>query len=95
MQDVAPILALLAARLKQRESDYAELFDVLLGLSQSDVAMESVSLQIAHEARDDTPQALDAVWEEEQVKFVAEQGVVSLKSAAISVVLPGLSLRSI
>jgi nitrate reductase delta subunit len=74
LQDVAPILALLAARLKQRESDYAVLFDVLLGLSQSDVAVESVSLQIANEARDDTPQALDAVWEEEQVKFVADAG---------------------
>lgn len=59
---------------KQRESDYAVLFDVLLGLSQSDVAVESVSLQIADEARDDTPQALDAVWEEEQVKFVADAG---------------------
>ncbi|GDX06473.1 nitrate reductase molybdenum cofactor assembly chaperone [Buttiauxella sp. A111] len=74
LQDVAPILALLAARLKQRESDYAVLFDVLLGLSQSDVAVESVSQQIANEARDDTPQALDAVWEEEQVKFVADAG---------------------
>lgn len=74
LQDVAPILALLAARLKQRKSDYAVLFDVLLGLSQSDVAVESVSLQIADEARDDTPQALDAVWEEEQVKFVADAG---------------------
>ena len=74
LQDVAPILALLAARLKQRESDYAVLFDVLLGLSQSDVEVESVSLQIADEARDDTPQALDAVWEEEQVKFVADAG---------------------
>jgi nitrate reductase delta subunit len=74
LQDVAPILALLAARLKQRESDYAVLFDVLLGLSQSDVAVESVRQQIAGEARDDTPQALDAVWEEEQVKFVADAG---------------------
>ncbi|OAT19988.1 nitrate reductase molybdenum cofactor assembly chaperone [Buttiauxella noackiae] len=74
LQDVAPILALLAARLKQRESAYAALFDVLLGLSQSDVAVESVIKQIADEARDDTPQALDAVWEEEQVKFVADAG---------------------
>lgn len=74
LQDVAPILALLAARLKQRESDYAALFDVLLAISQSDVAVESVSQQIVDEARDDTPQALDAVWEEEQVKFVADAG---------------------
>lgn len=74
LQDIAPILALLAARLQQRESDYAVLFDVLLGLSQSGVAVASVSEQIANEARDDTPQALDAVWEEEQVKFVADAG---------------------
>lgn len=74
LQDVAPILALLGARLKQRESEYAVLFEVLIGLSRSDVALESVSKQIAGEARDDTPQALDAVWEEEQVKFVADQG---------------------
>ncbi|MCT4703606.1 nitrate reductase molybdenum cofactor assembly chaperone [Enterobacteriaceae bacterium H20N1] len=74
LQDVAPILALLSARLKQRESDYAVLFDVLLGLSESNVAVDSVSKQIADEARDDTPQALDAVWEEEQVKFIADQG---------------------
>ena len=29
---------------------------------------------LADEARDDTPQALDAVWEEEQVKFFADKG---------------------
>ncbi|MEL4016185.1 nitrate reductase molybdenum cofactor assembly chaperone [Dryocola clanedunensis] len=74
LQDIAPILALLGARLKQRESKYAVLFEVMIGLSQSSVAVESVSKQIADEARDDTPQALDAVWEEEQVKFIADQG---------------------
>ncbi|WP_455427916.1 nitrate reductase molybdenum cofactor assembly chaperone [Dryocola sp. LX212] len=74
LQDIAPILALLGARLKQRESKYAVLFEVMIGLSQSNVAVESVSQQIADEARDDTPQALDAVWEEEQVKFIADQG---------------------
>jgi nitrate reductase delta subunit len=73
LQDVAPILALLNARLKERESDYAMLFDVLLGLSESKVSVDSVRKQIANEARDDTPQALDAVWEEEQVKFIADE----------------------
>lgn len=74
LQDVAPILALLGARLKQRESDYSVLFKVLIAISQSDVTLDSVSRQIAGEARDDTPQALDAVWEEEQVKFIADKG---------------------
>lgn len=72
LQDIAPILALLSARLKQRESDYTLLFDLLIALSDSGVSVETVRQQIANEARDDTPQALDAVWEEEQVKFMAD-----------------------
>ncbi len=73
LQDVAPILALLSARLQQRESRYAVLFDVLLNLANTTIDSEKVAEKIASEARDDTPQALDAVWEEEQVKFFAEQ----------------------
>ncbi|WP_039056454.1 nitrate reductase molybdenum cofactor assembly chaperone [Enterobacter sp. Bisph1] len=74
LQDIAPILALLKARLAQRESRYAALFDALLSLANTQVDDTQVAEKIAGEARDDTPQALDAVWEEEQVKFFAEQG---------------------
>jgi len=74
LQDIAPILALLKARLEQRESQYAVLFDVLLKLASTEVDSKKMAEQIADEARDDTPQALDAVWEEEQVKFFADQG---------------------
>lgn len=74
LQDIAPILALLHARLQQRESRYAVLFDVLIALAKSTIDSRAVAEKIADEARDDTPQALDAVWEEEQVKFFAEQG---------------------
>ncbi|MEW5559746.1 nitrate reductase molybdenum cofactor assembly chaperone [Enterobacter asburiae] len=74
LQDIAPILALLKARLEQRESHYAVLFDVLLKLASTEVDSRKMAEQIADEARDDTPQALDAVWEEEQVKFFADQG---------------------
>jgi nitrate reductase delta subunit len=74
LQDIAPILALLSARLKQRESRYAVLFDLLLNLAQTAVDPDKVREKIAGEARDDTPQALDAVWEEEQVKFFADAG---------------------
>ena len=73
LQDIAPILALLGARLKQRESCYAVIFDLLLALAESRVDEQKVQAQLADEARDDTPQALDAVWEEEQVKFFAEK----------------------
>ncbi|WP_333872154.1 nitrate reductase molybdenum cofactor assembly chaperone [Kosakonia cowanii] len=74
LQDIAPILALLQARLQQRENHYASLFDALLTLTKTEVDNAQVAEKIAGEARDDTPQALDAVWEEEQVKFFAEQG---------------------
>ncbi len=74
LQDIAPILALLCARLQQRESRYAVLFEQLLKLANSAVDETKVAEKIADEARDDTPQALDAVWEEEQVKFFADQG---------------------
>ncbi|EGA4260115.1 nitrate reductase molybdenum cofactor assembly chaperone [Salmonella enterica] len=74
LQDIAPILALLSARLQQRDSRYAVLFDLLLKLANTVIDSDKVAEKIANEARDDTPQALDAVWEEEQVKFFADQG---------------------
>lgn len=74
LQDIAPILALLSARLTQRESRYAVLFDLLLKLAGSAVDVNSVQQKLENEARDDTPQALDALWEEEQVKFFADKG---------------------
>ena len=80
--DIAPILALLSARLRQRNSRWADLLDVLLALSDSGVAAEALEPQVAQEARDDTPQALDAVWEEEQIRFLGEQGCASAQQEA-------------
>ncbi|UNK54178.1 nitrate reductase molybdenum cofactor assembly chaperone [Rahnella aceris] len=77
LRDIAPILALLSARMQARDSHYAELFDLLLALSGSDIATETVREGIRQEARDDTPAALDAVWEEEQIKFLGEQSCAS------------------
>ena len=71
LQDISSILALLAARLEQRSSDYALLFSLLLTLPDSYTDPHILQPQVAREARDDTCQALDAVWEEEQVAFIA------------------------
>lgn len=49
------------------------LFELLLALSGSEVQAQALETQVAKEARDDTPQALDAVWEEEQIRFLGEQ----------------------
>ena len=74
LQNVAPILALLGGRLKQRDTPWYLLFDALLNLAGSPLSSDSVTKQVKQETRDDTRQALDAVWEEEQVKFFADQG---------------------
>ncbi|NIF00361.1 nitrate reductase molybdenum cofactor assembly chaperone [Pantoea sp. Acro-805] len=71
--DIAPILALLGGRLKERESAFSELFDALLTIANSPLRSQSVAQQVATEARDDTREALDAVWEEEQVKFIDDK----------------------
>ncbi|WP_154922970.1 nitrate reductase molybdenum cofactor assembly chaperone [Klebsiella grimontii] len=72
LQNVAPILALLGGRLKQRDTPWYLLFDALLNLSGSPLSSDSVTKQVKQETRDDTRQALDAVWEEEQVKFIED-----------------------
>lgn len=74
LRDIAPILALLGARLRARENAYAGLFDLLLDLCGSELRSATLQQQVTGEARDDTPAALDAVWQEEQVTFLARQG---------------------
>ncbi|HPQ97450.1 MAG TPA: nitrate reductase molybdenum cofactor assembly chaperone [Thiolinea sp.] len=72
--DVYPILALLSARLQERGKAYHLLFDALLGMINIQPDMAGLRQQAAAEARDDTPAAMDAVWEEEMVNFVDDQG---------------------
>ena len=52
LRDVAPILGLLSARLQQRESRYAVLFELLLKLANTQVDSQKVAEKIADEARD-------------------------------------------
>lgn len=74
LQEIAHILALLATRLRARESVYAELVDALLDLSEVEVDRDGLARQVAGEARDDTPEVLDKIWEEEAVSFSSAQG---------------------
>lgn len=81
LEEIAPILAVLACRLEQRESNYAALFQAMLTISTAEVDLADIKAQIASEQRDDTPKALDKVWEEEMVTFMsAEQGNTSCGS---------------
>ncbi|MGM0571161.1 nitrate reductase molybdenum cofactor assembly chaperone [Marinobacter sp.] len=74
LEDIHHILGLLGERLFQRESRYHLVMDSLLALSGRQVNRQELAQIVASEERDDTPEALDKVWEEEMVKFVDDQG---------------------
>ncbi|MDR6983533.1 nitrate reductase delta subunit [Rheinheimera pacifica] len=73
LEEIAPVLAVLLCRLQQRESDYAGIFATLVALSAAEVDLADIKAQIAGEQRDDTPKALDKVWEEEMVSFIGNE----------------------
>ena len=66
------ILELLAARAVERESPYALLFEILVEIGQGKVDLTVMRQRAAREVRDDTPEAMDQVWEEEAVRFGPE-----------------------
>lgn len=67
--NVAHILAVIAERLVRRETSYASLFEALLFIAGQEVDRQAIREQIKDEKPDDTPAALDKVWEEEAVTF--------------------------
>jgi len=81
IQDMEHILGLLLCRLEKRGSDYAVLFEALLTVAESDVDLSEIRGQITDEKRDDTKDAIDKEWEEEEVKFGAESQETNCDSA--------------
>ncbi|OHZ02927.1 nitrate reductase molybdenum cofactor assembly chaperone [Salinicola sp. MIT1003] len=69
--EVAHILARLAARLIERDSDHALVPASLLAMIGMEDTIDDHLEHAREEPRDDTPAALDAVWEEEAVRFSA------------------------
>lgn len=72
LRHVGHILELLAARALERESPYATLFETLVIIAHGKVDLTVMRQRVATEARDDTPEAIDWVWEEEAVRFGPE-----------------------
>ncbi len=72
LRHVGHILELLAARALERESPYATLFETLVIIAHGKVDLTVMRQRVATEARDDTPDAIDRVWEEEAVRFGPE-----------------------
>lgn len=69
LEEVGHLLQLLHGRLEERDSGYRWLFKALLELGGLPTADEQLQRQLREEERDDTPEALDAVWAEEPVTF--------------------------
>lgn len=72
LRNIAHILELLAARAAERGNPAAVLFETLVELGRGHVDLELMRRRVAREERDDTPEAMDQVWEEEAVRFGAE-----------------------
>ena len=72
LRDVEHILALLQCRLERRTSGYSLLFQALLEFANSDVDMREMREVVAEEKRDDSKQAIDKEWQEEEVTFGAQ-----------------------
>ena len=63
------IIELLAARAAERGSGYACVLEILAEYGQTPRDLSLVRKRAAAEERDDTPEMMDKVWEEEAVRF--------------------------
>jgi nitrate reductase delta subunit len=70
--EIQHILALLTARLEERDADHALVPLALLALIGAENEVSAHRQKVREEEPDDTPEALDAVWEEEMVRFSAD-----------------------
>ncbi|MGY4878538.1 nitrate reductase molybdenum cofactor assembly chaperone [Vreelandella aquamarina] len=70
--DIRHILALLTARLTERDAEHALVAHALLALIGAEAEVDEHRDEVKAEVPDDTLEALDAVWEEEVVRFSAE-----------------------
>ena len=67
--EVEHIVGVLAVRLEQREHPYQVIFQSLLAVTGATVDLNKIRSSIAGEVPDNTPEAMDKVWEEEAVRF--------------------------
>ena len=72
LSHIAHILELLTARAQERKSRYAALLETLVETASGKVDIDLLRKRVASEERDDTPEAMDRVWEEEAVRFGTE-----------------------
>jgi nitrate reductase delta subunit len=72
LQHVSHIVGLLAARAGERGSSHAVLLETLVEYASGAVDLDALRRRARLEPRDDTPEVMDQLWEEEAVRFGAE-----------------------
>jgi nitrate reductase molybdenum cofactor assembly chaperone NarJ/NarW len=80
LQDIAHILALLQTRLEERYSDYSLLAKALIYFAKVEIDYSPIREQVAKEVPDNTPQALDKIWEEEEITFSDQDALQGCES---------------
>lgn len=73
LADTLHVIALLNARLADRDSDYHIVFEALSALVGEPADLADIRRQVADEGPDQTVVNMDRIWEEEAVTFLANQ----------------------
>lgn len=86
LQDAMPVLSLLGARLTERGSQFAAVFNALAELAGEPEQIEKFRQQVASESDDETLSNIDAIWEEESVRFMAGSDSCKPQTSAVSTI---------
>lgn len=84
LQDAMPVLSLLGARLIERGSQFAAIFDALADLAGEPEEIDTIRQQAASEGDDETLLHIDEIWEEEAVSFMANGGDTCKSQTTVS-----------
>lgn len=74
LAEVADIVALIGERLRRRDAPHAPVLEAVASLAAHGAGAPASNLEPDSAARDDTPAALDAAWEDAPVVFNDAQG---------------------
>ena len=72
LHHIGHIAGMLAARAAERELPHAVLLEILVEAGEGKVNLAVLRQRASEEARDDTVEAMDQLWEEEAVRFGAD-----------------------
>jgi nitrate reductase delta subunit len=75
--DAMGVIVLLGARLTERHSDFALLFEALEAIAGSPADADSLRRRAATEGPDETIEKMDDIWAEEQVRFMGNSDPAS------------------